>query len=423
MNGLLRKPHCETLVLVALVCAGLIASPAGAASLGDLEEWNATFNKGVFTDLFAVAETDDDGFLVGGFGYSAGSDSALLVKTDGTGAELWSTTLEGDSIAALATAGDGGAVVGLYTVEGDFLAEKDPDNATGSSAVVKTNAEGAPQWSAVIEGSRMTDLTALPSGEVAVTGWLWPQGGEQESFLTLYDADGAEQWTMTYVGGAARSLALSTDGGFVLGGTSAPAEQSPDNSWVMKTDRSGGQIWLTDLFNRSCLVCRQAYGGGYIMGGSLYEPRPEFGEDAVATSAWVAKIGEDGSVEWERQVPGLQITAIAGLPGTGYALAGRWGDSPQLQIIDEEGEVVDGEIWNAWNGRLSAVAATADGGVVASGWSGMSGQAEGWTVKFAALSASTPETPATSPAPSPGFAWAVALAAVAVIVLVRNRRP
>jgi hypothetical protein len=423
MNSLLRKPECRTRVLVTFIWLALLVSSAGAASLGDLEEWNVTFNKGVYTDLFAVEQTGDDGYLIGGFGYSARDDSALLVKTDEMGAELWSTNLEGDSIVALAPLDDGGAVAGLYTLEGDFLAEVDLDNATGSSAVVRIDASGAPQWRAVIEGSRVTDLLALPDGDIAVTGWLWEPGGEADSFLSLYDDGGAERWTRTYVGGAARSLALSPEGGFVLGGTTSPGEQTPDDSWVMKTDESGEQIWITELLNRSCLVCRQAYGGGYILGGSLFEPSPEFGEDAYITNAWVAKIDEDGSVVWERQVPGMEITATAGVDGNGYALAGRWGDSPQLQIIDEEGNVVDGEIWNAWKGRLSSVAATTDGGVVASGWSGMSGRAEGWTVKFAELPSSGSQTPATPPVPTPGFAVAGAISAVAALMLLRALRP
>lgn len=413
-----RNAKCLFVLLAAFVGAGLIAAPAGAASLGDLEEWNATFDKGAYTDLFAVAPADGEGYLVGGFGYSAGGDSALLVKTDAEGAELWSTTLAGDSIAALAPTDDGGAVAGLYAIEGGFLQEDDWENATGSSTIVKTDADGTPTWRAELEGSRVADLAVLSGGDIAVTGWRWNPGGETESFLSLYDGGGAEQWTTTYVGGAARSLALSPEGGFVLGGTDSPAEPSPGDSWVMKTDGSGKEIWFTELFNRSCLVCRQAVGGGYILGGSLYERLPEYGEEAVATNAWVAKIDEEGSLEWERQVPGLEVTAIAALPGTGYALAGRWGDSPQLQIIDEAGEVVDGEVWNTWNGRLSAVAATPDGGVVASGWSGMSGRAEGWTVKFAALPAS-----ATPPAQVPGFGLAGALAALGVLVLARGKRP
>ena len=423
MNALLRKPDCHTRVLGTLMLAALLVSSAGAVSLGDLEEWNTTFNKGVYTDLFAVAQTGDEGFLFGGFGYSADADSALLVRTDPEGKELWSTLFEGDSIAALAPLEDGGAVVGLYTVDGDFLAKSDWNNTSGSSTIVRTDASGATQWSVVIEGARVADLAVLPSGDIAVTGWLWKQGGGADSFLSLYDHSGEEQWTRTYVGGAARSLALSPEDGFVLGGTERPGEQEPTDSWVMKTDGSGEEIWFSELFNRSCLVCRQARDGGYILGGSLYEPSPEYGEDAYATNAWVAKIDDDGSMVWERQVPGMEITAIADVSETGYALAGRWGDSPQLQIINEEGEVVDGEVWNAWKGRLSAVAATADGGVVASGWSGMSGRAEGWTVKFAALPSSGPQTSPTSPARTPGFVWTGAGAAVAVLVLVRGRRP
>jgi hypothetical protein len=423
MTALLRKLDCHVRVLGTLMLVALLVSSAGAISLGELEEWNTTFDKGAYTDLFAVAQTGDGDFLFGGFGYAADSDSALLIRTGAGGTELGSTLLEGDSIVALAPLEDGGAVAGLYTVEGDFLAQTDWNNTSGSSTLVRTDASGAPQWRAMLDGARVTDLAVLPSGDIAATGWLWKQGGGSDSFLSLYDQDGEEQWTRTYVGGAARSLALSPDGGFVLGGTEQPGEQEPTDSWVMKTDGSGEEIWFTELLNRSCLVCRQDPAGGYILGGSLYEALPGYGPEAYGTDAWVAKIDEDGSLVWERQVPGLMIDAIADLPGTGYALAGRWSDSPQLQIINEEGEVVDGKVWNGWNGRLSAVAATADGGVVASGWSGMNGRAEGWAVKFAALPSSAPQESPTSPAQTPGFGLASAGAALAVLVLVRGRNP
>lgn len=419
MNVLLRKPDCRTRVIAALMLGALLVASAGAVSLGELEEWNATFDKGVYTDLYAVAQSGGDGFLLGGFGYAPGADSALLVRTDAGGGELWSTVLEGDSVVALAPMDDGGAVVGLYAIEGDFLAKADWNDTSGSSAIVRTDDAGASQWSAVIEGARVTDLAALPAGEIAVAGWLWKPDGRSDSFLRLYDADGAEQWTTTYVGGAARSLALAAEAGFVLGGTDRPGEEAPADSWVRKTDGSGAEVWVTELIDRSCLVCSPAATGGYILGGSRYDPQPRWGPDAYATAAWVAKIDEDGSVAWEREVPGLVITAIDAVPGVGYALAGRWGDSPQVQIIDEEGDVVDGEIWNARDGRLSAVAATADGGVVASGWSMANGRAEGWAVKFAALPSSGPQE---SPAQVPGFAVAGACAAVALLVLVRGRK-
>jgi len=420
MNALLRKPDCRSRVIAALVLGALLAAPAGAVALGELEEWNATFDKGVYTDLFAVAQSADGGFLLGGFGYAPGSDSALLVRTDAGGSERWSTVLEGDSVVALAPMDDGGAVVGLYAVEGDFLAKADWNDTIGSSTIVRTDDAGASQWSAVIEGARVTDLAALPSGEIAVAGWLWKPDGGADSFLRLYDAGGTELWTETYVGGAARSLALAAEGGFVLGGTDRPGGEAPADSWVRKTDGSGAGVWMTELIDRSCLVCSPAADGGYVLGGSRYESQPRWGPDAYATGAWVAKIGEDGSVVWEREVPGLVIAAIDAVPGVGYALAGRWGDSPQVQIIDEAGDVVDGEIWNERNGRLSAVAATADGGVVASGWSLADDRAEGWAVKFAALPSSGPQE---SPAQVPGLTVAGACAAVALLVLVRGKNP
>jgi len=407
-------------LLCCLLMGSLLVVSAGAVAVDETGKLNVTFQKGTYTDLFAVGQTADAGYLLGGFGYGTGNDSALLIKTDAEGAEQWSAALEGDSVAAVATLDDGGAVVGTYTVDGGFLTVSDWGNATGSSHLVGIDAAGKPVWTVTLEGLRLTELAALPDGGIAVTGWLWKPVGEADAFLGVYDSAGSERWTQTDSGRAAHTLSVAPDSSFIVGGTPRPTIDTPAEAWVMKTDASGTELWTKEMANRSILTSLPV-SGGYLIGGSMTEPYGENGT-MIATYAWTAQIDENGAVIWEQQMPGAEIDAMTELTGTGYVLAGRWGSAPQIQIIDYDGNVLDGQVWDAWKGRLSSIAITESGEIVASGWSGMSGTAEGWMVSLAVLPDAGTPTATPSQTETPGFVIAGAGAALVIAGLLKRNK-
>ncbi len=403
--------------LCALLLISLLAVSAGAASIDETAGLNLTFHKGTYTDLFALGQAADGGYLLGGFGYGTAGESALVIKTDADGVERWSAAPGGDSVAALLPLADGGAVVATYTVDGGFLSVTDWENATGSSQLTAVDAAGQTAWNVTLDGVRLTDLAALPDGGIAAAGWIWIAGGESDAFLGVYEPTGAERWTATYGGRAAHTLSPSPEGSFFVAGTYRPVIETPGASWLMKADASGTKLWTKEMVNRTILTSLPLSGGGYLVGGTMTEPYGENGT-MIATYAWVAEIDGDGNLAWERQVPGAEIDAMAEVPGTGYALAGRWGSTPQVQVIDGDGSVLEGRVWDSAKGRLTSVAVLASGEVAASGWTGMNGSAEGWLVSFALLpGAGTP--PQTE---APGFVLAGACAALLAVGLLRKTR-
>lgn len=411
--------RCSWSLVCCLLMGGLLVVSVGAASVEMTEGLNVTFQKGAYTDLFAVGEAADGGYLTGGFGYGSGNDSALLMKLNTEGAEQWSASLEADCVAALVPMDDGGAVAGTYTVDGGFLTFSDWDNATGSSSLVRFDADGNQVWSVTLAGLRLTDLAALPDGGIAVTGWLWKPEGKADAFLGVYDASGSERWTKTYAGGAARTLSTASDGSFVIGGTASPVIDVFNDGWVMKTDASGTEIWTKEIANRSILTSLPTSGDGYLLGGSMTGPYGDNGT-MVAAYAWAAQVDGNGDIEWEQQVPGVEIDAVAKLPDTGYVFAGRWGSFPQLQIADYEGNVLNEQVWKDWKGRISSVAVTEAGEIVASGWSGMNSDAEGWLVSFTTGSGAATTEPTTASTEVPGFAAAGAGAALMLAGILRK---
>ncbi|TAJ43807.1 hypothetical protein CUJ86_06990 [Methanofollis fontis] len=413
MNGYLKWAISLVLISAMLVGAG------GAAPISPMEQWNATFNEGTFTDFFAVEGTDDGGYLLGGFGYGVEDDSAVLIRTDGSGAVEWTVRMGGDSVAALAPLDGDAYAVATYSVDGGFLSNSDPANATGLSHLSLIGPDGTTVWDQTLEGKRVTDVAALPDGSIAVTGWVWNPGNGVGAFLALYDGSGTETWTRTYDAGAARTLAPAPDGSLYIGGTLGVLDDPPCTSWIMRTDSTGNSLWTHELPDRSLFTSLHS-DDGCLLSGSMSGPQDINGTTMLLTTAWAAEIDDAGDLIWETDLPGVEMNSAATLPGTGYILAGRWGDSPQVQIIDGNGAVLGGEVWDGWDGRFSAIFATQDGGAVTTGWSRMSGAVEGWAVSLAGLSpsATTPESPA--PTATPGFLIISAGAAIAIAPLLHR---
>lgn len=401
-----------------LLISSLVVS-AGAFSLDGTGGLNTTFQKGAYTDFFAVGQTNDTGYLLGGFGYNTGKDSALIIKTDANGIEQWNATPGGDTVAALVPLDDGGAVVGTYTVDGGFLAVTDWDNATGESGLVRIDAAGKPLWNVTLDGVRLSGMTQLSDGTIAVSGWRWEPAGEVETFVGTYDLSGTEIRTATYPEKAARTIAASSDGSLLVGGTDRSTVEASNSSWVMKIDSSGKEVWTKELANR-LILSSLPVSDGYLLGGSMTELSNESGKSMLATYAWIAKVDGAGNVEWEQKAPGAEIDAMTELPGKGYALAGLWGSFPQIQVVDDNGNVINGQVWKAGKGELRSVISTSSGEIVAVGWSRANGDAEGWLVSSAVVPDA--ETPTTTQTEAPGFLVATACAALAVSGFLMSRR-
>ncbi|WP_298668974.1 hypothetical protein [uncultured Methanofollis sp.] len=409
-----------------LLLGSLLVISAGAISVDWTGELNTTFHKGTYTDIFAAGQTGDGGYLLGGFGYGNGNDSALLIKTDSKGVEQWNTTPGGDCVVAVVPLEDGGAIVGAYTVDGGFLTVTDWANATGASSLSRIDAAGTPLWNVTIDGLRLTGLDRLPDDKIAVSGWLWKHAGETETFVGIYDLAGTEVRAETYPERAARTIATAADGSIFVGGTDGPTVEGSVSSWIMKTDASGKEMWAKDLADR-ILLTSLAVDDGYLLGGSMTSINNETGRATVITDAWAAKTDDAGVIEWEQKIPGFEVHAMAEIPGTGYVLAGRWGSVPQVQVIDYNGKVVDGQVWNAWKGRLSSVFLTQSGEIVSAGWSRMDGNADGWVVSSAAvqdagMSTETPTPSQTGTPEAPGFLIATAGTALAIAGFLRYGR-
>jgi len=142
-------------------------------SSGNLQ-WENTIG-GTQGDVFTtIQQTDDQGYIMGGGSNSnisvdksednRGVEDMWVVKLDSTGAILWQRTIGGDSFDALNSIGqtnDGGYVVGGYSQSGISGEKLDSNFGWLDFWVIKLNAMGVTQWQMTLGGSSIDDLKAI----------------------------------------------------------------------------------------------------------------------------------------------------------------------------------------------------------------------------------------------------------------------
>ena len=270
--------------------------------------WDKTFG-GTGSDIISlsgVVPTSDGGYILGGYSSSGATGNKTsasfglgdywVLKIDANGAKLWENTFGGnadEALYAIQPTSDGGYLLGGTSESG----------ATGN----KTSA-----------------------------GF-----GGQDYWVVKTDANGNKLWEKTFGGGSTDYLLAiqpTSDGGYLLGGNSNSSASGSKTSvgfggqdyWVVKIDANGNKLWEqtfggTSVDNFS--VLRRTSDGGFLLGGSSAS-----GAGGNKTSAgfgdqdyWVVKIDANGNMLWDKSFGGAAYDYLAGIQPTsdgGYILAG-----------------------------------------------------------------------------------------------------
>ena len=342
-----------------------------------------------------IQPTADGGYIIAGRvenapfeepfdGYFEAVD-AYLAKTDATGVVQWAHAFDVDGYEvaeSVQPVGDGG-----YIVTGSSLPA---DSEDARMFVIKADADGNAVWSRYPEGVGFTTGNAVcvnADGSLAVAG---ETGGadpnSSDALLIKFDADGNELWRRTFQSGnatGARDVIATYDGGYAFTGyRDRSDEETPhvtsSGVYVVKTDSEGRPHWEY-IFDAQGNSSSQT-------GRSLVQTR-DGGFALVATTnadLYVAKLEADGTLEWERHVPGSPqadafdlVEASDGslvVAGVSYLVplvgASRCNDVLALRV-SEGGDVLWSERYG--NGELEgafAIAESPDGNFVLAGTDG-----------------------------------------------------
>ncbi len=272
----------------------------------------------------------------------------LLGSSNGDYAGSIKPTTDGGYIAAGYTEGKDGDVVGYH---GNVGIE--------DIWIVKLDGAGTVQWTRCLGGTFMetgADIKQTADGGYIVAGssssidcGMAPNHGGLDFWLVKLSSTGDIQWQKMYGGSLNEygvSLSMAPDGGYFIGGYTNSGNQDvtgyhdngdPYNNfdwWIIKVDASGNLQWektLGGTGNDQCNSVQATPDGGCIAAGFTVSSNGDVtGFHGGNGDAWVVKLSNTGTVQWQKTYGGTQADAAQSIQLTSdgnYIFAGFAGSN------------------------------------------------------------------------------------------------
>ncbi len=253
--------------------------------------WDKTIGGGSADIAWAIRQTGDGGYFIGGESTSnasgdktensRGQNDYWVLKLNATGGIVWQRTLgsaQWEWFRNLDATTDGGCIIAGDT-DGDISGDKTEASMMHDIWVLKLDATGNIQWQNTINGNAYDECGAikqLPNGNYVVAGYSnsgiagdktdprvgGGSGGQSDFWVIGLLADGSVQWDAAFGGSSgeyADSVWPTGDGGFVVAGTSV------SNISGDKTENAIGadDYWVLKLSNPYCTWYPDTDGDGY----------------------------------------------------------------------------------------------------------------------------------------------------------------
>lgn len=343
--------------------------------------FDATYG-GTGTDkAFDIVARSGGGFYISG--YTASKELRTSEKSDGwllaldaTGEQIWSRAFGGsdEEIIDRVLELPGGDILGVGATKTNSAGKEDV-------WVVRISDRGELIWEHRFGGpldDRGFGASLLPDGSIIIAAHTESKGaGKRDIWLLQIDSTGAVVWERTY--GTEEDERIheyqpTSDGGFILAGsTKSPANGSMD-LWVVKADRYGEVLWDRTFGGPGTDFAYMQMGGDGVIGFAGYsETRDPKGD------GWVLLLDSEGEPIWEKFYGGsykddLESTIYTAKESWlvfGYTEDNAEGDTDGWVFeIDRDGTVLwEKQLHRGQDEKLYNAVIDRDGGIVLAGYS------------------------------------------------------
>jgi len=207
--------------------------------------WQKTFGGSSFDYAYSIQQTTDGGYIVAGItlSFGAGYYDVYVLKLNPDGSLAWQKTFGGSSFDyaySIQQTTDGGYIVAGWT---------ESFGSAGCNAyILKLNPDGDLAWQKTFGGSgyaeaysiqQTTDGGYIVAGYTKSfgAGWYW-----YDVYVLKLNSDGSLAWQKTFGGNRddwANSVQQTTDGGYIVAGTTRSFGAGWEDVYILKLDSNG----------------------------------------------------------------------------------------------------------------------------------------------------------------------------------------
>ena len=214
------------------------------------EEWTFWYGGEADDAAYAIEPTVDGGFIIAGYTASFGAleKNVFLMKTNELGIAEWAQNNGGsteDIALDVKQTPDGGFILTGHTNSFDVPYR--------DIYVIKTNTQGAHEWSRIIDIGLLTGdnagsdeiataIQVTPEGEYIIAGTTNALGDDGSITLIKLDTSGSLVWYKIIGSNGldqAYALQLAHESGYVIAGSTQASDMEAEQAYIIKTDENG----------------------------------------------------------------------------------------------------------------------------------------------------------------------------------------
>jgi hypothetical protein len=269
---------------------------------------------------------------------------------------------------------DGGYIIAGHTNSysgGDF-----------DAWLIKTDTYGNKIWDKLYGGSgsdTINEVLPTSDGGYIIIGTTQSYGGSDDDvWLIKTNATGVEQWNKTFGGSSADqgvSIEITSDNGYIFSGNTMSFNPGNWDFWLIKTNETGIEQW-NETFgggaNDECYEMDLTSDGGFVLVGYT---ESYGGSDQ---DVWLVKANDTGSEQWNMTFGGSQVDrgwTVQQTSDGGYIIGGETdsydtagGVDAWLIKTDSNGNSQWNKVYGgSWADYFFSVVEKPDGGYILSG--------------------------------------------------------